>query len=101
MVKTQMHHLSSATRNSLGKHSEKHAVPPLAHEKHGNGESAGPSVLLMWAYFLGLASIAVVVIGGHFPWFTLAPAIVLLMVTHFRRIDAKYQRKSSSPLLKT
>ena len=64
-------------------------------------ENSGPSVFTMWAYFLGLASIAMIVVGGHFPWFTLAPAIVLLMVGHFRRIEAKYRRKSSSRLAKT
>jgi hypothetical protein len=50
----------------------------------------------MFAYFLGLASIAVVVVTGQFPWFTLAPGIVILMVAHFRRTEEKYRRKASS-----
>lgn len=54
-----------------------------------------PSIFLMCAYFLGLASIVVVFIGGHFPWFTLAPLAVLLMASHIRRVEAKFQRESS------
>jgi len=68
-------------------------------EKHKGGASEGPSVFLMCAYFLGLASIPVVVIGGQFPWFTLAPAMVLLMGVHVRRVEAKFRRKSSSQLV--
>ncbi len=76
--------------------SEKHTSgPSTVGMNHRRKVNDGPPVLVMWAYFLGLASIAVVVIGGQFPWFTLAPAIVLLMVTHFRHVEAKYQRKSS------
>ena len=59
----------------------------------------GPSVFVMCAYFLGLASIVVVVIGGHFPWFTLAPMAVLLMVAHVRRLEAKFKLDSASQLL--
>ena len=55
----------------------------------------GPSLLIIFAYFLGLASIAVVAISGQFPWFTLGPAIVLLMVVHCRRIEAKFPPKAS------
>ena len=75
--------------------------PLVEDEKHRGGANEGPSGLLMCAYFLGLASIAVVVVAGHFPWFTLAPAIVLLMAAHVRRVEAKFQRKSSGQLLKT
>jgi len=59
----------------------------------------GPSALVMCAYFLGLASISVVVIGGHFPWFTLAPMAVLLMAVHVRRLEAKFRRDSARQLL--
>ena len=61
--------------------------------------SEGPSVFVMCAYFLGLASIAVIVIGGHFPWFTLAPMAVLLMAAHVRRLEAKFKRDSARALL--
>ena len=44
----------------------------------------GTSVMLVWGYFLILASISVVVISGQFPWFTLAPATGLLMAAHIR-----------------
>jgi 1,4-dihydroxy-2-naphthoate octaprenyltransferase len=47
----------------------------------------------MCAYFLGLASIVVVVIGGHFPWFILAPLAILLMAAHVRRVEAKFGQK--------
>jgi len=56
--------------------------------------SEGPSVFLMCAYFLGLASIAVVAVGGHFPWFTLAPLAILLMAAHVRRVEAKFRREA-------
>ena len=59
----------------------------------------GPSVFLMCAYFLGLASVVVIVIGGHFPWFTLAPIAVLLMAAHVRRLEAKFKRDSACQLL--
>lgn len=59
----------------------------------------GPSPLLMCAYFLGLASIVVMVIGGQFPWFTLAPLAVLLMAVHVRRLEAKFQRDSACQVL--
>ena len=55
----------------------------------------GPSLLLIWAYFLGLASVGVVVIGGQFPWFTLAPGITLLLVAYFRYADVKYERDAA------
>jgi hypothetical protein len=70
----------------------------IENEKRKGGASEGPSVLLMCAYLLGLASIPVVVIGGQFPWFTLAPAIVLLMGVHVRRVEAKFRRRSPSQL---
>lgn len=65
-------------------------------ENRASGPSEGPSAFLMCAFFLGLASVAVVVVGGHFPWFILAPLLVLLMFVHVRRIEAKYQRKPES-----
>jgi hypothetical protein len=54
----------------------------------------GPTALIMFAYFLGLASIAVVIVGGQFPWFTVAPCTILLMVAYFRHLEATYQRES-------
>jgi len=66
----------------------------LAENAHQTGrENNGPSALLMCAYFLGLASIGVVVIGGNFPWFTLAPLAVLLMAAHVRRVEAKFRQE--------
>lgn len=56
--------------------------------------NSGPTVLIMFAYFLGLASIAVVVVGGQFPWFTIAPCSILLMVAYFRHLEATYQCES-------
>ena len=61
------------------------------------GASKGPSVLLICAFFLGLGSIAVAVVGGHFPWFVVAPLLVLLMFVHVRRIEAKFSRKPGTP----
>ncbi len=88
--------LDSSTTYKKESTSGKHASEPSAGGvDHRRKVNDGPPVLVMWAYFLGLASIAVVVIGGQFPWFTLAPAVVLLMVTHFRHVEAKYQRKFS------
>ena len=59
----------------------------------------GPSAFVMCAYFLGLASIVVVVVGGHFPWFTLAPMAVLIMAAHVCRLEAKFKRDSARALL--
>lgn len=73
----------------------------IEEENQAGGANEGPSVFLMCAYFLGLASVAVFIVGGHFPWFTLAPAMVLLMFAHVRRIEAKFQRESSNQPLKT
>ena len=53
-------------------------------------------VLLIAAYFLALASVAVIGIGGQFPWFTAAPATVLSLIAYFRHLDAKMERESSS-----
>jgi hypothetical protein len=47
----------------------------------------------MCAFFLVLAAIPVVVVSGHFPWFILAPLLVLLMFLHVRRVEAKFHRK--------
>ena len=52
--------------------------------------------LIMLGYFLGLASIAVVLVAGQFPWFTAAPATVLLSIAYFRHLDAKYERELSN-----
>lgn len=54
-------------------------------------------MLLICAFFLGLGSIAVAVVGGHFPWFVVAPLLVLLMFVHVRRIEAKFSRKPGTP----
>lgn len=51
--------------------------------------------LTMLGYFLGLASIAVVVIGGQFPWFTLTPTIILLSIAYFRHLEVKFKQESS------
>lgn len=73
-----------------------HSAEDVDHRRAAN---EGPSPLLMCAYFLGLASIVVVVIGGQFPWFTLAPLAVLLMAVHVRRLEAKLQRDSACQVL--
>ena len=52
-------------------------------------------VMGMFAYFLLLGSIAVVTMTGQIPWFTLAPATVLAVVAHCRRLEAKWARQSS------
>ena len=52
--------------------------------------------LIMLGYFLGLASIAVVLVGGQFPWFTAAPATILLSIAYFRHLDAKYEQELSN-----
>jgi hypothetical protein len=65
-------------------------------ENCGHGASEGPSPFLMCAFFLLLASIPVVVVGGHFPWFILPPLLVLLMFAHVRRVEAKFQRDHES-----
>ena len=56
---------------------------------------SGPPVLLVAAYFLGLASVAVIAVGGHFPWFTVAPATVLTLIAYFRHVEATLERKTS------
>ncbi len=99
MARSQLDHQYSINRLSDDEPGTHESRRLFENENQNGGASGGASVLLMCAYFLGLASIAVVVIGGHFPWFTLAPAIVLLMAAHLRRVEAKFQRKSSSQLL--
>ena len=56
--------------------------------------SPGASVLAMFGYFLLLGSVAVVVITGQFPWFTLAPVTILLSIAYFRHVDEKEARRS-------
>ena len=58
-------------------------------------------VLGMFAYFLLLGSIAVVTMTGQVPWFTLAPATVLAVVVHCRRLEAKWARESSSERIRS
>lgn len=67
-------------------------------EDVNNQEKAndGPPVLVISAYFLALASIAVVAVGGQFPWFTVAPATVLSMIAYFRHVEATLDRKYPS-----
>lgn len=55
-----------------------------------------PLALFMLGYFLGLGSIAVMVIGGQFPWFTLAPLTILALVMYFRHLEATYEQQSSN-----
>jgi len=52
----------------------------------------GPHVLCVGAYFLALASVAVIVVGGQFPWFIVAPVAVALLVAHCRHIEKKLDR---------
>jgi hypothetical protein len=52
-------------------------------------------VLGMCAYFLVLGSIVVVWVTGQVPWFTVAPATILLMVAHFRRVEARWARQDA------
>ena len=46
----------------------------------------------MVGYFLLLGSLAVVVVTGEFPWFTVAPITILLSVAYFRHVEAKDAR---------
>ena len=101
MAKSHHRHHGSTNRIPGEEAGNRDSQRLVEEEKHVGRGREGPSVFLMCAYFLGLASIAVLVVGGHFPWFTLAPAMVLLMVAHVRRVEAKYKRESSSELLKT
>ena len=101
MAQLKLRHPSWMNRMSGEEPGKKVPRRPVEDKDHGDGANKGTSILLMCAYFLGLASIAVVVVAGHFPWFTLAPAMVLLMAAHVRRVEAKFQRKSSGELLKT
>jgi len=101
MAKSQLLHLNSNNRTPRDKSGNQDAPRLIRDENYRGGADEGPSVILMCAFFLGLASIAVVVVTGHFPWFTLAPAIVLLMAAHIRRIEAKFERASSSQLQRT
>ena len=57
---------------------------------------SGPPVLWIAAYFLALASIAVIAVGGHFPWFTVAPATILSLIAYFRHVESTLERESSS-----
>jgi hypothetical protein len=57
--------------------------------------SPAATVLGMFGYFLLLGSVAVVVVTEQFPWFTLAPITVLLLVAYFRYVDEKEARRSS------
>lgn len=50
-------------------------------------------VLTMVGYFLLLGSLAVIVVTGQFPWFTVAPVTILLSVTYFRHVEAKEARR--------
>jgi hypothetical protein len=65
-------------------------------EDHRGETKSGPPVLVIAAYFVGLASIAVVAVGGQFPWFTVAPATVLSLIAYFRHVEAKLDHESSS-----
>ena len=86
--------LNSATVSAQGKNiSGRPLIGPTEDMNNCGSVGDGPSILIIFAYFLGLASIAVVAISGQFPWFTLGPAIVLLMVLHCRRIEAKFPPK--------
>jgi hypothetical protein len=98
MAKPQSPHLRSTNRISNPEPGEQASPRPCKDQLQGEGasEARGPSALLICAYLLGLASIAVVVIGGQFPWFTLAPAMVLLMAAHVRHLEAKFRRESPS-----
>lgn len=55
-----------------------------------------PIAIIMLGYFLGLASVAVLVVGGQFPWFIIAPATILFLVVYFRHLEATYNQKSST-----
>lgn len=56
--------------------------------------SATASVLGMFAYFLFLGGVAVVVVTGQIPWFIVPPAVVWLSLAYFRYEDRKYARKA-------
>jgi hypothetical protein len=58
-------------------------------------QTQGAPVIIIFAYILALASVATVAMGGHFPWFTLAPAMVLMMAGHFRRIEQASKRRGT------
>jgi hypothetical protein len=101
MAKSQLRHHDSTNRIPRQESGNRDARRSLEEESNVRGANEDPSVFLMCAYFLGLASAAVFVVGGHFPWFTLAPAMVLLMFAHVRRIEAKFQREAANRPLKT
>lgn len=61
--------------------------------KHWDQLSPVASVLGMVGYFLLLGSVAVIVITGQFPWFTVAPVTILLSVAYFRYVEAKEARR--------
>lgn len=85
-----------ATREIRERSGENASEPMTEDVTHQRKDNGGPPVLVMFAYFLGLGSIAIVAVGGQFPWFTVAPATVLLLVTYFRHVEATYARNSSS-----
>ena len=64
----------------------KTAVPLL------KSRDAEPSLWIIVSFFLGLASVAVVVVTGQFPWFILAPGIVVLLISYFRYAEARHAR---------
>jgi hypothetical protein len=54
------------------------------------------AVLGMFAYLLVLGSVAVVLVTGRFPWFTVAPAVILLGAAHVRHLEARWERQGGT-----
>lgn len=48
------------------------------------------SVLVMTGYFLLLGSMAVVVMTQQFPWFMVAPSLIMLGCAYLRHADKKH-----------
>jgi hypothetical protein len=62
----------------------------------GARSDAAAAVLGMFLYFLMLGSVAVVVVTGQFPWFTVAPAALLLAAAHVHRVEARWARQAAA-----
>ncbi len=86
--------LSAPTIRSAGTKPGETTPGPLTEDANDRGKTNdGPPVLIISAYFLALASIAVVAVGGQFPWFIVAPATVLSLIAYFRHVEATLDRK--------
>jgi peptidoglycan/LPS O-acetylase OafA/YrhL len=74
---------------AVGPYAARLSWPP---REKGHVPAVTASPLGILAYILVLASVAVIVLTGQFPWFTLAPLTALALTLYFRHLEESLRR---------